>query len=363
MPFLKNNKIMISIFIAAAVCVSGGIFFLVSSKSANQKKVVEQTSSPIPSFIPTVSASSTALTTTPSPAPSSVPTAAPLPADLNVQISNYLNENDIDPGNIGIYIHDLSSGAAYTVNPDQYFVAASTYKLPLALYYYERINSGELSLDQVIQMDISEDEDSSTAAAPAPFLSEDPVSGTPDPSTSPLPSGEPSPSPSLVPSETPTSPPTKEPVYYTTTIGEALHKAIRYSDNTAAQALYTNLGGFGDFKNDIAVYSSHVERNIDWYNNEFTPAIMNDILYYIYCHQDSLSELMNDLMIARPYDYLNGNMYHVMYQKYGYYGSARNAVGFPSYGHPYTIAVFTYDLYNGAQVIADINEICFNYFN
>ncbi len=90
---------------------------------------------------------------------------------------------------------------------------------------------------------------------------------------------------------------------------------------------------------------------------------MNDVLDYIYEHQTSFPALLADMLASEKYDYLNLNTGTVMAQKYGDYGGALNAIGLSAVGYPYTIAVYTYGLYNGEQVIGDLNEICYQYFN
>jgi hypothetical protein len=360
--FSKTEKWIILCIVTGLICLCASAAFYMTSRSVKKEEVQE--ASPVPSPTP----SST-------PRPTATPAVTPSPsatATVNVledAINTYLRDNDIDESCIGIYVHDLTDDSVYTLNADQYFIAASTYKLPLAMYYYEQINDGNISLDQIITLRIETDdsdtdtssEDSSQEAA---LVLQEDGTASPLPAVSEAPTDSAEPSPSEDASSSPEPEPTAEAVYYTSTVEDALHSMIQYSDNIAAEALYENLGGFGPFKRDIMKYSNAFDESApEFYDNEFTPKIMNDILQYAYEHQSSFSALMADLLMARPYDYLNGNRNGVMYQKYGNYGWANNAVGFPSYGNPYTIAIYTYGLADGVQVIADINEICFEYYN
>ena len=69
------------------------------------------------------------------------------------------------------------------------------------------------------------------------------------------------------------------------------------------------------------------------------------------------------MLASEPGNYLNRVIGDVMAQKYGCFDGAINAVGFAYYSHPYSIAVFTDNVSDAAQVIGELNEICWNYFN
>lgn len=359
----KHQKILICSITAAAVgivCCIGILLYLHKPSAAAEADATEE---------PTATPSST-----PSPTPDT--SAEKVSADLKNLIDNYLTTNGIDTSQVGIYITDLTSTGTYTLNPDQYFIAASTYKLPLAMYYYEKINSGEISKDQVLSYSMTVDGDSQNAdiASTLDGSSPDPTQPTPPaatPVTDPTPVTTPDqPAPAAdTPAPTPeaTAAPEPQVVVYNATIEEALHSMVLYSDNTAAEALFTNLGGWQAFKQDILPYSDSVtDANSDRYysyDNVFTPTFMNDVLYYLYTHKDAFPTLLSDMLASQPDDYLNKNIGDLMDQKYGDYGGALNAIGLSSTGKPYTIAVYTYGFENGTQIIGDINELCYKYFN
>lgn len=353
----KSGKVVLCCTAAAAVCTAGILIHMNTSKAAVQ---LAEAPSATPSSTPTQ---------TPSPTPTATVSAKQKTTEeLNTLISTYLTNNDIDQDSIGIYIHDLKNDGTYTLNEDEYFTAASTYKLPLAVYYYEAVNQGTMSLSDVISYTLSyEDDESEDVTIPTQDV-QAPAEETAAPDgSSPSPDASQDPSSSAFPSSVPTIQPTAEPVVYTATIEEALHSMILYSDNTAAEALFNNLGGWNAFKDDIRSYSPNIKaEQLDLYNsydNIFTPSYMNDVLDYIYEHQTSFPALLADMLASEKYDYLNLNTGTVMAQKYGDYGGALNAIGLSAVGYPYTIAVYTYGLYNGEQVIGDLNEICYQYFN
>lgn len=312
-------------------------------------------SSPSPSATPTATP-----TSTPAPSPT-MPAKQKVSEDLTQLIGDYLNQNNVDEDNIGIYVHDLTSDGTYMLNPDTYFVAASTYKLPLAMLYYEKINAGEIHLSDVISLTIEPDAEETTDDTAAAL--EAPQSTTPIDSADPSASA----SASAVLTPAPTPVPTPEPEVYTDSVEDALHAMIRNSDNTAATALYTNIGGWNTFKTGILKYSDNL--NVDGTpsgsseDNTFTPSFMSDVLNYLYAHKESFPTLVEDLQIAQPNDYLNRNVNDVMAQKYGDFDGALNAIGFATAGNPYTIAIDTYCEDNAYGLLGDINEICYRYFN
>ena len=244
--------------------------------------------------------------------------------ELSAQIDAYLAEEGIDRSAIGLVVHDFESGATVAVNDDSFFVAASTYKLPLAMLYYDKIADGELALTDTFT-----------------YLAEDYEEGGP--------------------------------IGFDYQVGAAidlqtlLHCMIVDSDNTAAHILYRNLGGWVAFKEACETYSTHdralSEAVYYSYDNVFTAGFMNDCLAALYAGGARYETLLQDLQSARPDDYLNLHTPGVMAQKYGQYETAENAVGLAMEGHPYSVAAYTSFGWYGAEVIGDLNELCWKYFN
>ncbi len=67
---------------------------------------------------------------------------------LREQLIQYIKENESSREDVGFYIEDLESGDSIELNGDQLYVAASTYKLPLAMVYYDHINAGKMSAEE-----------------------------------------------------------------------------------------------------------------------------------------------------------------------------------------------------------------------
>lgn len=68
-------------------------------------------------------------------------------------INAYLTENGISQEQIGISIRSLDGIEAYEINGDVEFTAASVYKLPLAMIWYEKVNNGEITLQDTLYYD------------------------------------------------------------------------------------------------------------------------------------------------------------------------------------------------------------------
>lgn len=252
------------------------------------------------------------------------PSAEEVSADLAALVNDFLAEQGVDTTQLGIVIEDFESGGSYSLNATTYFTAASTYKLPLAMIYYDKLATGALSPEDTLYYDASCYEEGGTIGYD--YQPGDAIS-----------------------------------------LEALLHEMIVESDNTAAHILYENLGGWMAFKKDIAYYSAAPVSEDDSvyysYENMFTADYMSDVLAYLYAHEENYGTLLEDMLASRPDDYLNAKVGDKMAQKYGQYEMAENAVGLAMEGHPYSIAVYTALGYTGSVLIGDLNDIVWTYFN
>ena len=230
-------------------------------------------------------------------------TAEEIAADIAALVQASMTENGIDPSQVGIVVHDLGSDAVYAHNETTYFTAGSTYKLPLAMLIYEKIDAGTLALTDTLYYDASYYEEGGSIG----------INYLPGASIA---------------------------------VSELLHCLIVDSDNTAAHILIGSMGDWLSFKQEAVKYSVVPidENDGDYFSNYnvFTAGYMNDVLAYLWEHRDDFETLVDDLTAAKPDDYLNGVLGGTkMAQKYGQYEMAENAIGFSTTGHPYSIAVYT----------------------
>lgn len=68
-------------------------------------------------------------------------------AALRRRLNAYLAEQE---GTYGVYVIDLTSGRAVSINGNMTFQAASTFKLPMALYILDQVERGNASLDEML---------------------------------------------------------------------------------------------------------------------------------------------------------------------------------------------------------------------
>ncbi len=239
--------------------------------------------------------------------------------ELGNLIDAYLEENQVDKDRIAIYVKSYYVNEEYTWNIQKEFVAASTYKLPLAMKYYEMSANGEINLNDTLV-----------------FTAHDYESG---------------------------GPVGYYPFNTTFTMNTLLEYMIVYSDNSAAHILFNNLGGWESYKKAIQKYTTHdVSENYYIHKNIITAQYLSDALDYLYRHQDIYTKLIQDMQNAMPSEYLNLYLPNVTAQKYGCYDWAQNSAGIVFSNYPYSIVVLTSLGSKGIEHMGHINEICYDYF-
>lgn len=244
-----------------------------------------------------------------------------LGVSLDEQIALYLEEKQIDPTAVSYCIQDLQSGERYVWNADQDRIAASLYKLPLAMLYYEKLERGEWREGDAL------------------VCLEEHLENNP---------GEVS----------------RYAIGSKVSIKQLLHDVIVYSDNTAGHILYEHLGGWQTFKQQAAVYSDTALNEAFFsYENVLSASYLCDALAYLYAHEDTFARLITDMEEATPDAYLALYVDAPIAQKWGYYEPAMNTAGIVYAARPYSIAVLTTLGEAGEAAIAAVNAICYMYFN
>lgn len=241
---------------------------------------------------------------------------------LDVSINNYISQNQIDPSTLGICIRSFDGKDEFILNGDADFFAASVYKLPLAVIWYDKVNKGEASLDELLYYGPNHYEDETGIGRDYGFGAEIPI-------------------------------------------GVLLNSMIVLSDNNAGHILFENLGGWIEFKNIAATYSDcQLSEAFFGGENYLTANYASDLIDYIYSNKDKFTKLTTDMKASMPNQYLDSKVNTNVAQKYGRYNWAENATGFvEDANRPYSIVVFTQLGTYGIDVMGDINKICYEYFN
>ncbi|RGJ72551.1 hypothetical protein DXD51_01890 [Eubacterium sp. TM05-53] len=239
--------------------------------------------------------------------------------DLAKEIEAYFQENGIDHEKVAYCITDLEHNIKYSMNEKDEFIAASIYKLPLAMLYYDKVNDGEYTLDSTFTYSGYMHEDAGVINSNYGIGSQIPLS-------------------------------------------DLLDDLIEYSDNDAGHILYENLGGWKEYKEAMTKYTDFISENYYTEDNVSTANTMNDVVTYLYEHKEDYKDLIENMEKAEPGEYLDRDTQLSMPQKYGMYDSALNSVGFVECNTSYSIVVLT-DLGNkGADVMANINRIAYEHF-
>ena len=236
--------------------------------------------------------------------------------DTNIEnlINQIMAENNLNENNFFFFYYNLEEKKYYFYNENTYFTAASTIKVPVAMLYYDKINEGELSSSNTLLYNSDDYEvgDGSTAA---------------DYSV-----GE------------------SIPISY------LLEQTIVNSDNTALNILMHNIG-YRKCKEEITKYSD-VELTEDFYSsNVANVSYYYDVLQYLYQNADKYSELIEYMKISSAGGYLKANLpqYEVAH-KYGSYDGYVHDYGIIYGKNTYLIGVFTKEIVNANDLIADIGE-------
>lgn len=238
---------------------------------------------------------------------------------LAKDIEVYFQENGIDHEKVAYCITDLEHNIKYSMNEKDEFIAASIYKLPLAMLYYDKVNEGEYTLDSTFTYSGYMHEDAGVISSDYGIGSQVPLS-------------------------------------------DLLNDLIIYSDNDAGHILYENLGGWKEYKEAMTKYTDSISENYYTMDNVTTANTMNDVVTYLYDHKEDYKGLIKNMEEAEPGEYLDRDTQLSMPQKYGMYDSALNSVGFVECNTSYSIVVLTSLGDKGADVMANINRIAYEHF-
>lgn len=238
---------------------------------------------------------------------------------LAKDIEAYFQENGIDHEKVAYCITDLEHNIKYSMNEKDEFIAASIYKLPLAMLYYDKVNEGEYTLDSTFTYSGYMHEDAGVISSDYGIGSQVPLS-------------------------------------------DLLNDLIIYSDNDAGHILYENLGGWKEYKEAMTKYTDSISENYYTMDNVTTVNTMNDVVTYLYDHKEDYKGLIKNMEEAEPGEYLDRDTQLSMPQKYGMYDYTLNSVGFVECNTSYSIVVLTSLGDKGTDVMANINRIAYEHF-
>ncbi|MCI8525683.1 MAG: hypothetical protein HFF17_07120 [Oscillospiraceae bacterium] len=214
---------------------------------------------------------------------------------LEAQMEAFRAEYGLDETNFSLCYRDTVTGEEYRFNDTRFLVAASTFKLPLNLYYYELEQSGELSPDTV-------------------------VGGMP--------------------------------------LSQAHYQSLVWSDNDVSIAMLYRLGSFRTYKSLMRKYFTMPDEAIEavyYYDNYYCTSMMLDALQYLCDRQEQFPEMLSYMKEAQPGEYFKQYVDYEIAHKYGWFedeGTVTvNDVGIVYTPRPFLLAVYTTGLPNGTEVV------------
>ena len=218
---------------------------------------------------------------------------APATAGKTVEelIDAFRAEHALTEDNFEISFYVPETGESYEFNETKMLYGASTYKLPLNLYYYDMQLAGEITGDTMITQGASLD--------------------------------------------------------------EAHYQSLVYSNNELSYSLWRRIGDWPTYKTAMRKYFTMTDDEIPqeyYYNHLFCTRMMMDTLKVVWDGQEHYTELIDYLKIACPGAYFKTYLdvdETPIAHKYGSYEGAENDVGIIWSERPFLLAVYTSGLSYG----------------
>lgn len=250
--------------------------------------------------------------------------------DLQNLITEYFEENNIDQTKVAYAIQDLTTDAyVESDNARENVPAASTYKLPLTMLWYEMISNGAANPDNKMEYTekMREDEDGENPNQPIGKMHK---------------------------------------IGDQIRLGEVLEAAALYSDNIAGHMLFENLGGYPSFKIMALKYArNQQEQEFTDYKNILNPDYTMDLAHALFNDQSGTwDDLKYWLYRAYMGGFLNRNQEYGFVQKIGNNQEVRNVIGYLPGNAPFSISVYSsIGAEEGEKMIGDLGSLCIDYFN
>ena len=203
---------------------------------------------------------------------------------LEQVIADFMTAYQLGEENFSVSYFNTVTGEAYDFNDEKFAIAASTYKLPLNMYFYEMERNGEITGDTLITW-----------------------------------SGQ--------------------------TLDFIHEQSIVYSNNELSEALMYYWGDHTAYKEHMRKYFTMTDEEIDplyYQGNYYCVRMMMDCLHYLYDNQADFEELIGYMKQAMPGQYFKrGVTEYEVAHKYGSVQAYNNDVGIIYTPQPFLLAVYT----------------------
>lgn len=233
--------------------------------------------------------------------------------EVKALIAQIRSEYGLNSDNFGFFYYNVNRRKYYFYNEKKYFTAASTVKVPVALYYYTKINNGEMSLNDTLTYKAGNFE-----------------AGGGD-VTNKYKAG------SAIP------------------LSVLLEELIVDSDNTANNILISNIG-WNKYRYEIAKYSDRELSSTFYSSNVTCPGYAYDVMNYVYQNADKYPKLIEDMKKSSFGKYLKEYLDYDVAHKYGSYNGYVHDYGIIYGKETYLVGVFTKNRTNAPTLIANIGK-------
>lgn len=233
--------------------------------------------------------------------------------EVKALIAQIRSEYGLTSDNFGFFYYNVNRKKYYFYNENKYFTAASTVKVPVALYYYTKINNGEMSLNDTLTYKAGNFE-----------------AGGGD-VTNKYKAG------SAIP------------------LSVLLEELIVDSDNTANNILISNIG-WNKYRYEIAKYSDRELSSTFYSSNVTCPGYAYDVMNYVYQNADKYPKLIEDMKKSSFGKYLKEYLDYDVAHKYGSYNGYVHDYGIIYGKETYLVGVFTKNRTNAPTLIANIGK-------
>ena len=222
---------------------------------------------------------------------------------LEARVAQFMEENYLNEQNFSMSYYNTVTGESYAFEDTHMMVAASTYKLPLNLYYYQQELAGEIEPDALIAG-----------------------------------------------------------VYR---LSDCHYQSLVWSNNEISEAMLYQIGSFQEYKQTMRTFTDMTDDEIDpryYSGNLYCTRMMMDALKYLYDHAADYEEMLSYMKEASPQ-----NGYFRKYvtecevaHKYGSFEGAENDTGIIYAGQPFLLAVYTQDV-AGEEICAKAARLMKDY--
>ena len=229
--------------------------------------------------------------------------AEPAEDTLEARVAQFMEENYLNEQNFSMSYYNTVTGESYAFEDTHMMVAASTYKLPLNLYYYQQELAGEIAPDALIAG-----------------------------------------------------------VYR---LSDCHYQSLVWSNNEISEAMLYQIGSFREYKQTMRTFTDMTDDEIDpryYSGNLYCTRMMMDALKYLYDHAADYEEMLSYMKEASPQ-----NGYFRKYvtecevaHKYGSFEGAENDTGIIYAGQPFLLAVYTQDV-AGEEICAKAARLMKDY--